>query len=457
MKAKHLLFMCLGALVLNACSSEDDFTNASNEIVEEKMETSVNLVVPIGCQNVRIEYPTASGIKSIEAPIYPVAKVISGHTLSPITNTTVNIVSPVATYVNIYDEDDNALVRNYAIQASTLRSAPAGSIQLPEDAVNEYVTTDGPFTFYHSSGVAMFDDSWPFKTDTVDADFSDVVIDYDIEAKTVNAAEAPKETWRECIKVVMHLRTVGGMFPEKAGLVLEGLDSRYIESYKVKLTLGNYNEEIPANSLTSTVDITGAHPIITLNNIDWVTSPEAAVATYVNSKTKKTQTINKPGAIRYNAEKGFINKGGDLFTLTVTFKGKDRSTTSKEEGDAMLANFISAVMNTETQNFFINTDTRGFNMGTYEIHLKGYNPTTVYSSEYPTASVKGIAKDNSTTYSSEDNLVWGVKVPVLTRHTWEETCFYDAYPEYMEWVKSNGVVNTDWYKHPVGSLISEWW
>ncbi len=457
MKIKHLLFVCIGALALHACSSDEEILNAPNGGVGETAGTSVELVVPVGCRTIRIDYPTASGIESMTASISPVAKVISGQNVSPITNTTVNIVSSVDTYVNIYDENDTKLVENFPIMATSLRAASAGNIMIPEDAVNEYVTSDGPFTFYHSSGVAMFDDSWPFFAAIVDADFSDVVVDYDIEAKTVNMNQAPNQSWRECVKVVMHLRTVGGMFPEKVGLVLEGLDSKYIDNYEAKLTLGNWNEVIPPNSLSSTVDISGAHPIITLNNIDWVTSTDATHATYINSKTGKNQKVNISGAKYYNVEPGFINVGGDLFTLTVTFRGKDRSVTSKAEGDAMIANFIGAVMNTETQNFFINTDTRHFNVGNFEIHMKGYNPTDAYSSIYPSASTIGVAKDNSTTYCDNQGYVWGFKVPVLTRHAWEETSFFEAYPEYEAWVKSNGAVNKEWYKHPEGSKISIWW
>lgn len=462
MKIKHLLFACIGALALHACSSDEEVLNTPNEVVGKEVSASVNLVVPVGCHTIRVDYPTASGIESTTTTIAPMAKVVAGRDVSSITNAIVDIVSPVDTYVNVYDENGTPLVQNYPVLATTNRVMVApGRVVLPETAVKEYVTNDGPFTFYHSSGVAMFDDSWPVNVDTVDSDFSDVVIDYDIEAKTVDMTLAPNQSWRECIKVVMHLRTVGGMFPDKAGVMLEGLDTKYIDSYECRLTLGNWNENIPANSLTSSVDISGEHPVVLLENIGWLTTAAAKSATYPNSKTGAEQVMNVSGGdagLYYNVSPDYINVGGDLFTLTVIFRGKDRSSMSTADGDEMITNFINSVMDTESQNFFIRTNVPFSEyQGQYEIHMKGYEPTPFYANTYSTASAVGVEKDNSTTYSSANNLVWGIKVPVLTRHAWEMVSIYSAYPEYLSWVQSNGASNSEWYKHPEADKISIWW
>ncbi len=454
MKTKLLLFSCLGSLLLSACSSNNE---PGTPPAGEVKATKVQMVVPVGCQSVRVDYPTASGVQSITADIAPVANVVPGRDVSPITNANLDIVSPVATYVNIYDEDGNPLVENFPIPASANldTKVAVAVVKLPETAVNEYITADGPFTFYHSSGVVMFDDGWP-NSYTVDGDFNDVVVDYDIEAKTVDAAVAPNQTWRECMKVVMHLRAIGGGHPSKVGLILEGLDTRYIDSYECKLTLGNWNENIPAKSLSATVDITGTNPIITLNNLNWMILSGALNAQYVNSKTGQLQPVNKAsnGASFYNVADGYMNTGGDLFTLTVTFRGKDRSTISKTEGDAQVANYISAVMNTESQNFFLRTsDVAGAN----ETHMKGYQPTSTFAPRYAEVSALGVAKDNSTTYCAQAGYVWGFKTPVMTRHAWEKTSFYKAYPEYTGWVTSAGAANAEWYKHPDMAKVVTWW
>lgn len=465
MKAKHL-FICLGALALYACASDQDPVNP--EPTPGSKTTSVDLVVPVGCSSVRIDYPTLTGLKSVTANIAPETRAMAGRSISPITTTTLDIVSAVDTYVNIYGEGADGkpylLVGNLPVAGGSSSTTRAGAVTLPEDAVKQYVTTDGPFTFYHSSGVAMFDDSWP-KTLTNDGDFNDVVIDYDIEAKTVDAAAAPNELWRECIKVVMHVRATGGGYPDKAGLLLEGLDSRYIDSYEAKLTLGNWNRDIPAGSLSYTVNTSGAHPVITIDNIGWLICVPAHSATYINSKTGQSQVVNtdqrdpayaddgKPKY--YNVNPGYMNTGGDLFTLTVTFKGKVRSSMDKAEGDAMLANFIQAVTNTESQNFFIRTADV---WGGYEIHMKGYQPTPLYLSyQADRDQAAAIPMNMSTTYSSQEGYVWGFKTPVLTRHAWEKTPFHQAYPEYLNWVTSGGTASPDWYRRPAGSKIATWW
>ncbi len=459
MKIKHLLFACIGALALHACSSDEEILNTSNEVAGEVVATSVNLVVPVGCREIRVDYPTASGIESLTANISPVAKVTPGRDVSPFTNTTVNIVSPVDTYVNVYDEDGNPLVENYPILATSSRvvQVPAGTITLPEDAVKEYVTSDGPFTFYHSSGVVMFDDSWP-NSYTNDGDFNDVVIDYDIEAKTVDMNVAPNQSWRECIKVVMHLRAVGGGYPKFAGLALEGLDTKYIDSYECTMTIGNWNTNLPGGKrINGNVDMTGTNPVITFDGFNWLITTGPLTAEYVNSKTGQTQKLNPTdGQSRfYNVCPGFINTGGDLFTLTVIFRGKDRSTISKEEGDAMISNFINSVMDTESQNFYIGV-TNDF-IDVREIHMKGYKPTAAYTKYDEHVASASLTMDASTTYSEKNGYVWGFKTPVMTRHAWEKISFYKAYPEYTAWVTSKGATNANWYKNPDVTKICDWW
>ncbi len=471
MKVRQLLITALGALALYACSSDKEpvapVIEPENPVIEPVAggPTSVELVVPVGCTSVRIDYPTASGVKSVTAPISPVAKATAGRSLSPITTTTLEINSAVDTRVSIYGEDATGkpypLVENLAV-AGGAAATKAGGLTLPEDAVQEYVTADGPFTFYHSSGVVMFDDGWPTSY-TADGDFNDLVVDYDIEAKTVDASAAPSQLYRECLKVVMHLRAIGGGFPNHAGLMLEGLNTEFIESYEAKLTLGNWNEDVPAKGVKFNVDVTGEHPVLSLTNLNWMIQSGPTTATYINSKTGELQVINTPvknpdyaddtTPRYYNVNKAYMNTGGDLYTLTVIFKGKDRSTMEATEGDAQVAHYIKAVTDIESQNFFLRTtDIRG----AYEIHMKGYEPTPGYTG-YAMDVTKGIAMNSSTTYCAQAGYVWGFKTPVLTRHAWEKTSFYKAYPEYTGWVTSGGAANADWYKHPDGEKVVFWW
>ena len=56
-------------------------------------------------------------------------------------------------------------------------------------------------------------------------------------------------------------------------------------------------------------------------------------------------------------------------------------------------------------------------------------------------------------------MVWGFKCPTLTKHAWELMPFAVAYPNYEEWVTSNGASHTDWYKDESvnqTALVCEW-
>lgn len=454
----------LSVLAMTGCSKDEVATQPTQTETTSADGTTVTMVVPAGCKTVRIDYKTSTGtVKSMNASISPNVNKVNGRDASSITTASLDVYSPNETFVNIYDEDGNLLIENKHIKAATMAAGATG-VTLPEDAVKNYVTADGPQTFYHSSGVAMFDDSWPIEpiVNDVDADFNDVVVDYDIETKAVDADLAPDQLYREQTKVVMHIRAIGGGFPTKACLALEGLDTKYIKDVSATVTLGNWNTQVPTALATPTVDITGSYPIIKLNNLWWFNTAEAHSYTYVNSKTGKTQVFNdtisnipqtpaKDKTPRfYNVNRGCINVGGDLITLTVIFKGALRSTLSSTESSAQLQNFIDAVMNINSQNFYIVTRDK------YEIHMKGYNPTREYTT-YDTDAATGTTMDNSTTYCTSEGLVWGFKTPVLTRHAWEKTSFYKAYPDYSGFVKSNGASNTDWYKNPVGENISIWW
>jgi LruC domain-containing protein len=51
-------------------------------------------------------------------------------------------------------------------------------------------------------------------------------------------------------------------------------------------------------------------------------------------------------------------------------------------------------------------------------------------------------------FSSKDNLVWGLMLPVDFQYPKEFTNVREAYPGFTEWAKSSGSTNTDWYNTP---------
>lgn len=399
--------------------------------------------------------------------------------------------------------------------------------KVPEDIVPvklqepaSYVTTDEDYTMYHSSGVVMFDDSWPDLPKSLggsgnyDFDFNDVVVDYDIEALTVADAQLKSQGWREQVKVVLHLRAVGGSDAWRVGMALENFNMDFVESvdeYKTLDSWQNPHGELPSwtertlqeNSLhydpLSGTQYTGRveRPSIEIGGLqringngykgagsevyyyikdgqstphvmnpalkEWDQWQDPRTEQYdeVMAAVTVPENLAKIQARKfYNTIPGYVNQTGGLYTYTVIYKTKDRSKMTPEQSQKCLANMIDAVVNTTAQNFFIVTqDWR-------PIGLKGYLPLDyktkdnhIYSEEYQKKINGKDILDPSVPYVSKTGQVWAFKCPTLTRHIWEKQSFAKAYPLYEGWVTSGGTQNANWYKLEnanVSYLSCEW-
>lgn len=220
------------------------------------------LTVPIGTTVVYVE----NGSNTYEIPVSPVlVKPDNGKEIEPFGVISLNLVSPEKTAFNAYylingrrvNLIDNGLVINE--MASTKADAP---LRLTEPA--SYKTADGEesyFTAYHSSGVVMFEDSWPISLygnkqtnpkynnrGKYDTDFNDLILDYDIEAFTVPDKNAyATQGWREQVKVVLHVRATSARVEgtcetevDKAGLILEGFDMANVESVETFASMDSW-------------------------------------------------------------------------------------------------------------------------------------------------------------------------------------------------------------------------
>lgn len=204
------------------------------------------LTVPIGTSVIYVE----NNGKTIEIPVSPaLVKPDNGKEIEPFGVIALNLVSPVKTAFNAYyminrrrvELIENGLVINEV--ASTKADAP---VRLTEPA--PYENGDPGYTIYHSSGVVMFEDSWPVSDfgnqqttppyddrGKYDTDFNDLVLDYDIEAVTVDDALYASQGWREQVKVVLHVRATSASKAigcdteiKTAGLILEGFNMDYV-------------------------------------------------------------------------------------------------------------------------------------------------------------------------------------------------------------------------------------
>lgn len=401
--------------------------------------------------------------------------------------------------------------------------APADvtAVTLPEPA--SYVTTDEDFTMYHSSGVVMFDDSWPNLPATVggsgnyDFDFNDCVVDYDIEALTVADSQLEENGWREQVKVVLHVRAVGGNDVWRVGMALENFNTDYvdyIEDHKTLDSWQNTHGELPAWAAATAFKENSIHydplegtqfsgssvrPSVEIGQLQayngkkWNSAAGKDTYFYVNGSQQTEHVMNpalkqydawggahtdqyddvmaavtKPyslaqiqNMVYYNTIPGYVNVAGGLYTYTVVYHMKSRGDMTPEESQKCLANMVDAVVNTTAQNFFV------VKQDWTPIGLKGYQPLDyktkdnhVYASEYTKNFNKNAENLNaSTTWVANNGQVWAFKCPTLTRHAWEKMQFSQAYPLYEGWVTSNGAQNADWYKLEnanVSYLTCEW-
>ena len=380
-----------------------------------------------------------------------------------------------------------------------------------------YVTKDGDFTMYHSSGVVMFDDTWPELPQVgVDKqyiqDYNDIVIDYDVEAVTVDDSRLAEEGWREQVKVVLHLRALGSVSIYRVGMSLDNFDTQYVQSVTDYKTLDSWQNEhgtLPDWALSNRFQENSIHydavsgteysrntlrPAIEIGKLQafngeafqgntWPGAAGKDVYVYKNGSQEKEHVMN-PG-LRYwekwktpdesqylpalaqvtepenlakmqsrsfyNTIPGFVNVAGGLYTYTVIYHMKPRAEMEPAQREAAKQNMIDAVMNNMAQNFF--AVKRNF----APIGLKGYEPLDYKTKDnhiYATEYQKGLASNldhlnPDVPFVGSNGQIWAFKCPTLTRHTWERMYFSNAYPHFKEWVESGGEAAKDWYKTDV--------
>lgn len=504
-RSLFLLSVIAFALTLSSCNPN----NLRPEPADPEEEIGpfygiAEFSVPAGVKAVYVEYKDKGGDTSvIEVPVTPeVATPDQGRDREPFGFVKMRIVSDVKTMVNIFTvpgvltkagEEE----RVYSVEAFNVNRASGGTldkltgftdVQVEEPA--SYVTSDDGQTFYHSSGVVMFDDSWPgppSETGNFISDYNDVVVDYDFEARIVDDSLLEKEGWREQLKVVLHYRALGGDRPYRFGLILENFDQQYVSDIEMFTSLDSYQNthgELPSsfwqrigrncihdetNPLRPWIEMGGIHRLN--ENVD-IANEEY---TYINYDEEGNQVTSKhvfnpsfgywaapdesqyaPGIKRkmphyYNATPGYVNVGGGLITLTLIYHMKPRAEMTAEQSAAARQNMMDIVMQTTRQNFYIMLYDYS------EICLKGYQPRDSYKAKYEAAvAASEYLSGGPTYYCGQDGQVWGIKAPVLTRHLWEKYPFASAYPKFYSWI-SGDTTASDWYLDYDEQYLSCWW
>ncbi len=447
MKIKSLMYVLLGTMLIATACSDVELENGTEgaglpvnasslvNVYSDKSGSEESLLagdvlvkdtrtlmlnVPVSCKKVYMKYNTVSG----------------GEAMKEFS------VSPV-----VRDGKEQAGGFDYA--TSYMASV---DLSLPEDAVQPTSEEDGGYLFYHNTGVVMFEDGWPTPPKSwYDEDFNDVVCEYDLKVTECQSAEQMAvQGSKEELLLTLDIRAIGGMYPTALGVVLEDLDSKYIERITAGLLLKGgqgtmrdlAKEELSADSKVEVrvpewrwdddaADIK-RNAALTVDK----TPEEGTVITLDGLSSLSDDKNDGSQKVFFQVTKGYITEGLPMLRAEIRLIGKEGLTGTERE--QQLAAFRELILDTKKQNFFIKANGK-------EIHMKGYEPTSSYRAEYD----KHVAGDGNlqvdAPYSNKDGYTWGIKVPAGTKHVYEKCSFSEAYPGFEEWVNTEGASNPGWY------------
>ena len=329
---------------------------------------------------------------------------------------------------------------------SVTRSGETVAITVPEDAVAVTSEEDDGWFFYHNTGVAMFEDNWPIEPGQ-DNDLNDVVFEYDLKVTECQAEKwlEAGQGYKEGLLMTLDVRAKGGRYPTKLGVVLGGLDKKYIKETTVRIVLkggqGTEQELATGTDMAEVREVNGQAQYCKVT-IDTKGDSPVVILDGLSDLGDNTNF--------FQVTPGYVEEGRPMLRAEVKLTGVNRSDAgvTKAESDAQLAAYRELITDTKKQNFFIVTHDNK------EIHMKGYKPTYSYTN-YDTDS-KGLMMDN-VPYCNKNGFVWGIKVPVGIAHASEKVLFSTAYPKFKEWVESDGAKNKDWYLHPAAGKVIRYW
>ncbi len=436
----------MGAFIISSCSDNVDGTAGGDE---NQTRTSEYVA------SADFDWATSRNVTvSVSSPVKTVVSVYSDKDCTEATLLVGDLlVSPTATSLdmNIPMHCETLYMKYNSVSGKKIQSIDLGTntrseivgVMVSEDCVQPTSEEDAGFRFYHNTGVAMFEDTWPVESGN-DNDLNDVVFEYDLKVtECQNEDLLPAQGYKEGLLLTLDVRAKGGRYPTKLGVVLGGLENQYIDEISSRIVLkggqGTEQELATGTDFAEvreingqkqycrvTVDTKGGAPVIMMDGLSDLGD----------------------GTNFFQVTPGYVEEGRPMLRAEIRLTGKNRSELEKAVGDAQLAAYRALITDTKRQNFFIVTyDGR-------ETHMKGYKPTYSYT-DYDTHS-KGLMLDN-TTYCNANGFVWGIKVPVGVAHASERVLFADAYPKFKEWVESNGAKNKDWYLYPADGKVIRYW
>ena len=236
-----------------------------------------------------------------------------------------------------------------------------------------------------SVGSYAFEDKWPKKGDY---DFNDLIIDYSYEF----AKNAKNQVGS--MRATFTTRIVGATFQLGFGFQLDDLIVEDI------FTVNGADAPSIETAVNGTETFQDKPVIVVMDDIH--RSMGSTPGNFINAKGSG------------------VTK--DQYTISITI------------------NFAEPVDDVGTINPFIFTQ----NLRYVEIHLKGFAPTDKAAPNF--FGTEDDASSGSDTYQTATGLPWALNFPEQWTPPKEHTILNDAYPDFSEWVGSNGSSKTDWYE-----------
>ncbi len=249
-------------------------------------------------------------------------------------------------------------------------------------------------------GTLAFEDLWPGKGDY---DFNDLVLDYHFKS-VLNASNQLVEFFTD-----YSVRAVGASLKNGFGFMLGG-------------------------SPSAVASVTGTH--LTEN--------------YIHNNANGTEQ-GQTNTVIILFDNAFRNIGSSGSTFINTKEDVPYVAPDTNELHVLYANPVSVnVTGTAPYNpFLIINGERG-----KEVHLAGQKPTDLVNTSYFGTYADATDPATGKYYQTENNLPWGLDLPVSFAYPKEQVDILSAYNHFGQWAESGGTDYPDWYMDKPGYRVS---
>ncbi len=139
--------------------------------------------------------------------------------------------------------------------------------------------------------------------------------------------------------------------------------------------------------------------------------------------------------------------GSSEHTMINTVKGSSKNVTSTPKISFTIklpaGKYTAADLSGDKLNFFIVTN--GKSTRRVEVHVLGFKPTNLVDVRYFGSNNDASSVSSNSYYISQDNLAWGLKVPVDFKYPRESVNMKDAYERFTNWLSTGGAEDNNWF------------